>query len=307
MALEKSREEEARLTSEARPWLDELTARNLSPGTVGHARKALLKLEKFLKARGTRAGYRDVQAADLEAWMDSMRRGGQLPATIDSAIGPVIRFYRWLERHSLIFENPVRNLSAPRYVRRMQPVPSETDMGRLLASIPLRSAINIRDRAILETAYAAGLRIGELRKLDLHSVDLDHGTVRTLGKGARERVVPLTKAAVAVIRLYLAESRPKLLRGRKNEPGLWLAFKGRRRIGAKALHKIIRDRAADAGLRMSMQSIRRAFATHLLNHGASPWDLKLFLGHATFRHLKHYLRYAPEELRKVHQRSRVGR
>lgn len=307
LAKKSIREMHARVSAEAQPWLDDLTARNRAPGTIIHARNALVKLLRFLDAQGGPTRLRDVRASDLEAWMTSMFRAKQKMNSIRNAVEPVQRFYRWREKRGLIFENPAQNVEMPRFARPMQPVPTEAEIGGLLIGIPMRAVLDLRDRALLETAYAAGLRLAELAGLNIESVDLAHGSVRTIGKGSRERVMPLTRAAVDAIRLYLEKARPVLLRGHESEPALWLTHKGGRRIGHIGLHDIVKCRAEVIGVEMSMHSIRRAFATHLLHHGASPMDLKLFLGHVTFKHLKHYLRYAPVELMKIHQRSRLGR
>lgn len=302
-----TRELRERVNAEAQAWFDDLAARNRSPGTVIHERNALVKLLKFLDARGGPHRLRDVRAADLEVWMASMFKAKQSLCTIQHAIEPVQRFYRWLEKRGLIFENQSLGVAVARFFRPMQFVPTEAQMGKLLIGIPTNAVLDLRDRALLETVYASGLRLAELSGLNVESVDLSQGTARVIGKGGYERVMPLTRAAVESLRLYLTKSRPVLLRGKDNEPALWIAHAGGRRIGHGGLHTLIKSRAAAEGIDMSMHSIRRAFATHLLHHGASPMDLKLFLGHATFKHLKYYLRYAPMELIQIHRKSRLGR
>lgn len=301
------RELRDRVNAEAQIWFDDLAACNLAASTITHGRKALMRLLKFLDTKDGPHLLRDVRAADLEAWMSSMFAAKKALSTIENAIGPVQRFYRWLEKRGLIFESQAQEVMMPRFFRPMQFVPTEAQMGRLLVGIPTNAVLDLRDRALLETAYASGLRLAELSGLNVESVDLSQGTVRVIGKGGNERMIPLTRAAVETIRLYLMKSRPVLLRGKENEPALWLAHSGGRRIGSRGLHDLVKSRAAGEGINMSMHAIRRAFATHLLHHGASPMDLKLFLGHSTFKHLKHYLRYAPTELIKIHQRSHLGK
>lgn len=307
LAKKSVRELRERVNAEAQPWLDDLAARNCSPGTIIHERNALTKLMRFLDSEGGPRRLRDVRSVDLEAWMTSMFEAKYSLYTIQHAIEPVQRYYRWLEKRGLIFENQSHGVEMPRFFRPMQFVPTEAQMGKLLTGIPTNAVLDLRDRALLETVYASGLRLSELSGLNVESVDLAQGTVRVIGKGGRERVMPLTRAASEALRQYLTKSRPVLLRGKENEPALWIAHAGGRRIGHGGLHNLLKSRAAAEGISMSMHAIRRAFATHLLHHGASPMDLKLFLGHATFKHLKHYLRYAPTELVKIHQRSRLGR
>ncbi len=297
----------ARFRPQADSWFDHMRARNLSPLTIIQAGVALSSFGRFLESRNVARGCCAVSKSDLEAWFASRVQAGHAPSFVEGMIGPVIRFFTWLEKRGEIFQNPAAGLQLPRFHRRMQPVPSEAEVNRLLDSIPLRSSLGIRDRAILETAYASGLRRAELAGMNVDSVDLHHGTVRVIGKGSRERVVPLTKTAVKILTLYLGGPREKFLRGRGACSALWLSFNEGERMTRAGLHEMVCLRARDVGLNLSMQSLRRAFATHLLHHGASPMDLKLFLGHATFKHLKHYLRYAPQELQAIHGKSRPGR
>lgn len=297
----------AQVREEALPWLDDMAARNLSSGTLQAAEEALTRLLQFLAARGGPGRLRDVSQADLEAWRAAMFDAKRSPYTITSLLEWAERFYRWMERRGLMFQSPAENLERIRFVRPLLPVPSEKDMNRLLTDIPQRAPVDLRDRALLETAYASGLRMAELASLDVGAVDLENATVRAVGKGQLERVVPLTRAALAALRLYLEHARPMLIRGKSNQPALWVAFKGGRRMGIGALHATLKERAQDVGLDLSMHSVRRAFATHLLHHGASPMELKSLLGHRSFRHLRHYLRYAPMELLQTHRRSRLSR
>ena len=297
-------EDMPQLVVEAQPWLDELVRRNYRPGTVTFSRCALLKLALYLNAQTLVRTCREIRAEHLQAWQRSMFEAKLAMATVQNALDPVRRYFAWLEDRGRIFENPARGLIMPRYTRPMQPVPSEGDLLKLLRSIRTDTWTGIRDRALIETAYASGLRSSELAGLDVNSVDLVNRTVRTLGKGQRERVVPLTQAAVMAIRHYLDDARKRLLLDNQGEPALWIDRIWHTRLGTCGVKKAVVDRAHAVGLHLTPQAIRRAFATHLLHHGAAATELKFLLGHSTFRHLRHYLRYSPEELRRVHRKSR---
>lgn len=173
--------------------------------------------------------------------------------------------------------------------------------------MPNDTPLGIRNRAIFETAYGSGLRVRELSGLDVDSVDLSLGTIRVLGKGNRERVSPMTRAATESIRHYLAETRPPAMQGRVEHGKLWVTLDKGRPLSAATIGEVLRQAGRKLSIPTSGQYVRRAFATHLLRHGASPIELKMLLGHATFRHLRHYLRGAPEHLREVHRKSRLGR
>lgn len=295
-----------RLVAEAKPWLDNLKARNLSPNTIKCSEKALRQLARYLLAQNQSQSCRDIRSDNLEGWLRSLFESKLKIASIHSAWNPVRLYCQWLVERGLIFDNPTRGLTLPRYYRPLQPVPTEAQMRLLLESVPTKRATGMRDLAILEVAYASGLRKHELAGLDLDSVDLVHRTVRTIGKGKRERVVPLTKAAVEAVQAYIKAARPRLLGMKKDHPALWLERIAGCRLSLCGIEKSITFRARAVGLHITARSIRRAVATHLLQHGATPIELKFFLGHTTFRHLRHYLRYSPEELRKIHRNSRLG-
>lgn len=292
---------------EVRPWIESMAARNLSPQTIRQCRKVLRMFAGEIVGGGVHR-LRDVTPAHYETWVCSLISAGVKPSTCENRIRPVRWFFHWAEARGRVFADPTVGTSMVRFVRPMQYVPSEANMTALLGSVSLDgSHLERRDRAILEVAYATGFRLAELIRMNVDSVDLDLRLARILGKGAKERVVPLTVMATDALRRYLMQSRRILLGARHDDGAMWVQPAGGLRIGELTMQRMVRARGKAVGMRLSPQAIRRAFATHLLRHGASPYHLKKFLGHATFKHLKQYARYAPEDLKAIHARSRPSR
>jgi site-specific recombinase XerD len=220
---------------------------------------------------------------------------------------PLAFFFHWLDRRGEILLNPAKGFLIPKERRRLHPVISEQDMARLLESVPMRDPSDLRDRAIIETAYATGMRLGELAALDVTEVDFAEGVVVVTGKGRKQRTLPLTHKAVEILRRYLETGRPALLRGPRTENALWVTTRTSGRLHAAAIRNMVSRRSCAIGLRLSPHSFRRAFATHMLRRGAGAIELQMLLGHADLSHLRHYLRYAIVDLQKTHQKARVSR
>ena len=217
----------------------------------------------------------------------------------------VRQLYAHLVGNREAFLNPAADVSV-RVPKTLVPAPTEEEIERLLAHPDTDTPVGIRDRALLETAYGTGARVGELCRLRMADIDLKDKTVRLLGKGKRERVVPLGSKAAKWLSRYLAEARPRLL-GTETDmlwvgrDGLVLSYPGMR---AAVLHH-----AHAAGLdgKCSPHGIRRACATHMLQHGAHPVDIQLLLGHASMRHLSQYLRLSITDIKAAHEQSKPGR
>ena len=178
-------------------------------------------------------------------------------------------------------------------------------MQALLDAPDVRMARGLRTRAILEVAYGTGARLEELSRMKLGDLDLANGTVRILGKGSRERVVPLGRGAIEWVRRYAAEARGRHAEGAS--AALWLKDGGRP-LGSQGISRSIQVCVRKAGVTTptTPHAIRRACATHMLRRGAHPVQLQMLLGHASLRHLSAYLRVSFHEMHAVHQRSRLG-
>jgi integrase/recombinase XerD len=246
-----------------------------------------------------------VSSADVSAWQNNLVMRGLKPATQERTLGPLRTFFLWLEQTGRIFGNPCRQLILPRYDKPLQPVPTEAEMLRVLAGIIGDSPRIQRDRAMMEVLYGAGLRRRELAELTTNSIDSESGVVRVFGKG-RERVVPLTEAAILAVKRYQEDGRKQLLGGRSSQR-LWISKNTRQALSTDYIDNVARSHGRAAGVEIGAQTVRRAFATHMLARGASLADLRLLLGHADYHHLHHYLRYTPRQLMETHRKSRLGK
>jgi len=211
------------------------------------------------------------------------------------------RFYRYLLSRGRIGADPTLKISMPVKPSRLPKVLSEAQVESLLAAPPSTTTLGQRDRAMLETLYATGLRVSELVGLKLHEVNFDMGVVRVFGKGSKERLVPLGEEAIDSMRRYLAESRPELLDKRQSND-LFVTARGSA-MSRQAFWQLIKRYALLAGMdpaRLSPHVLRHAFATHLLNHGADLRVVQLLLGHADISTTQIYTHIARERLKSLH-------
>ena len=286
-------------------WLANLRDRGHSPKTQEVYGQVLGRLSRFLENRGC-IRPTDVTAANLAAWWAELMGRGLSPATLCVYLRAARGWCRWLRNAGEIFLDPSADLRAPRNPKILPKVPTVGEVEQLLQNIDTTGPEGVRDRAILETLYATALRREEIARLKTSNVDLEGASVRVLGKGGRERVVPLTRVAVFWLSQYLQTARISLLHGRRSPELLWLNLRGRPLTGY-SLALIVKRRALAAGLAaLTPHSLRRACATHLLANGAQPAELQLLLGHATLKHLSQYLRLGFRELQAAHGRSRPG-
>ncbi len=216
-------------------------------------------------------------------------------------ISTLRRFYRHLLARGRIAVDPTLKIAMPVKPSRLPKVLSEKDVDALLAAPPIDEILGLRDRAMLETLYATGLRVSELIGLKLHEVSFDMGVVRVFGKGSKERLVPLGEEAVDWLRRYLAEARPALLSGRQSDE-LFVTARGAG-MTRQAFWQLIKRYALAAGIapaRLSPHVLRHAFATHLLNHGADLRVVQLLLGHSDISTTQIYTHIARERLKTLH-------
>jgi integrase/recombinase XerD len=291
------------VVDEAAEWLATLRAQGASPKTCAVYRNALDALGAHVGDVATAA---DLTADDLRAWRGALAARGLADATLDVYLRAVRAWFGWLEERGALFLNPAAGLVLPKVARRLLPAPSAAELRRLLAAPNAATPHGVRDRALLETAYATGARREELATLDATALDLVNGTVRVVGKGRRERVLPLTRPAVAWLNRYTTRARPALLKGKLDEPALWIDLHAAR-LSPHGLDVLVKKHATVAKLRgVTPHALRRACATHLLQGGAHPVFVQQLLGHASLRHLAHYLRMTIAELKATHARSKPG-
>jgi integrase/recombinase XerD len=305
------------LAKQTQRFLDHLAVeRGLSPHTVAAYRRDLTRYAAFLRGRGltdpAAVDERTVTAFVAEVSASTYGDGKPYRATsIVRALSSVRAFHRFLLRDGRIVRDPSAGVIRPKLPRGLPRPLSVDDVARLLAQ-PDRSAAGLRDRALLETLYGAGLRVSELVGLDVDDVDLHEGSVRVLGKGGKERDVPLGRYARDAIGAYLTRVRPKLVRPRSRS-ALFLNRRNGGRLTRQGVTDILERHAMAAGIArtVSPHTLRHSFATHLLEGGADVRVVQELMGHASVATTQVYTLVTREHLREVYltsfPRARIDR
>jgi len=252
-----------------------LLAARRAPRTVDAYRRDLADLAAYLAGSPATA-----TAEQLEGWLADLRRRGQAPASIVRRAAAVRSFYRHLVTLGLREDNPAAGLDLPRRRRRLPRTLSPSEVERLIEAANGVTPRSLRDRALVELLYGAGLRVGEAVGLERGGVDLENRLVRCVGKGDKERIVPLGRQAVEALRRYLSRGRPYL--DRRHRPELFLNAQGGplTRAGAFLILKRVSARAGLDPTRVHPHLLRHSFATHLLEGGADLRSVQEMLGHA---------------------------
>jgi integrase/recombinase XerD len=288
-------------------FLEHLTVeRGVAPNTVAAYRRDLRLYLAFL-ARKRRKVLADITEADLDGFVASLRdheyaEGRRYsPATVARVLAAVRGFHRYLTRTGASAADPSEAVGSVKIPRSLPKALSIEEVEALIAAVPAEGAVGARDRAIVELLYAAGLRITELTSLDVDDVDLRDQTVRCIGKGSKERIVPIGRAAVEALKAYLTRVRPNLAT-RKGEHALFLNQRGRRltRQGCWKLLKHYAEDRAHLKRHISPHTLRHSFATHLLDGGADIRVVQELLGHASVATTQVYTLVSQESLRAVY-------
>lgn len=260
----------------------------------------------FLRRAGV-SSPAQVTGRDVLGFLKSERDRGVSARTTARRLSALRSFYRFLLREGLAPANPLVRLDSPKLWKTLPKVLSQEEARTLVESPSEEGPQGQRDRAILELLYATGLRVSEVSNLTVEQVDLTVGYVRTVGKGSKERVVPLGSSAQEVLRGYLESGRPLLLKGRRNQHVFLNRFG--RKLSRQSIWKLIKASCRRAGLRgdTSPHTLRHSFATHLLEGGSDLRSLQMMLGHAdlaTTQIYTHVTRKRLHELvRKHHPRA----
>ena len=288
-------------------FLSTLEDRNYSEKSLTSFRQSLEPFLLFLAAKGI-ARLQDVTPAELAAYRVHLAEERSLRiSTIHQYLRTVRRFFAYLEETRVVFLNPAAALEMPRPDRRLGFVPTRVQVKRLLSQPDTATNAGVRDRALMETAYSTGIRAGELCALRLHDLQLRERLIRVMGKGRKERLVPLGRTAATWLKRYLKEHRGGLLL-KKKEDALWLSVQGGRPLQVMGLELQMRRYSARAALERNItpHALRRACATHMLQNGAHPVEVQLLLGHASLRTLSQYLGLTITDLKAAHKNSKPG-
>ena len=281
-------------------YLDDLrVARRLAANTLDSYGRDLEALLNFASTRG--APVDSLSRDDLEAFVRDRMAAGLAPRTVARLVACVRGFYRFLVRDGQIQIDPAGDLHAPRAWPALPKFLSIEEVDRLIDQPDASTPLGIRDRALVELLYATGMRVSELVALRPADLNLQAGHLICLGKGSKERLVPMGSAAVDWIRRYIREGRPPLVRGRACA---WLFVNARgTQLGRVGFWKILKKYALQAGLPhdLSPHVIRHSFATHLLERGADLRSIQSLLGHADLSTTQIYTHIAEARLKAVYE------
>jgi len=276
-------------------WLEDGLSRN----TLASYRLDLIQFAAWLdKARGK--ALLAAAHADVLAYLAHLVAGKAKATSTSRLLSSLKRFYQYELRQGRIARDPTLNIDSPKLPRGLPKTLTEQDVEKLLAAPDVDDPLGLRDRTMLETLYASGLRVSELVTLKVAQVSQDMGVVRVVGKGAKERLVPLGEEALSWLKRYLKEARPQILQQRAAD-AIFVTGRGAAMTRQSFWH-LLKRYSTQAGLTkpISPHTLRHAFATHLLNHGADLRVVQLLLGHSDISTTQIYTHVARERLKQLH-------
>ena len=256
---------------------------------------------------GRRCDVEAVERADVVSYLSWMSSRHLAPASKARKLSTLRGFFRFLVEEAMISSSPVRDLRSGRRERKIPRLLAPADIEALVRAPSGKGALALRDRAMLELLYASGLRVSELVAIETSRVNISQGHLTVLGKGSKERVVPVGRRALAALRAYLKEGRGRLEAAGRGSPALFLSRRGRA-MTRQAFWKRLRSYALELGLGgVSPHMIRHSFATHLLEGGADLRSVQMMLGHADLSTTQIYTHVASRRLKEVHGRHHPRR
>ncbi len=273
--------------------------KGLSNNTLQAYRRDMEKFVVFAAKHGLKVT--DVRRAHLVDFLASLYRAKLDSRSVARHLVTIRHFFRFSLAERIISEDPAATIESPKFRQSLPEFLSVDEVDRLLRQPDTNDAIGLRDKAMIELMYSTGLRVSELCGLQVSDLSMDPGCLRCIGKGNKERLVPVGRQALEAVQKYMRESRPKLL-GDKTSPHLFLNQRGRKlnRIG---FWKILGDYGRKAHLRKALtpHMLRHSFATHLLDRGADLRSVQMMLGHSDISTTQIYTHVVEERLKQVYK------
>lgn len=278
--------------------------RNASDLTIKSYREDLTILnEYFVETMGRSPSPASITPLDLRGYVSALHEAGYAPTSISRRLASLRSFFKFAQREGLAESNPAKPLRNPRRQRKLPHFLTNEEIGKLLAAPPKSKPMGMRDAAILETLYSAGLRVSELVGINLNDLDLEDGLVRVRGKGRKERLAPLGSYAVKALNRWLGKRSPHESENGKNG-AVFLNKFGKRlttRSVARMLEKYLKETGLD--LRTSPHTLRHSFATHLLNGGADIRSVQELLGHKSLVTTQIYTHVSTAGLKQAYEKA----
>lgn len=277
--------------------------RGLALNTLESYGRDLRQYSQYLEGHLGGAKMEPASRALIVGYLLHLQKQGKATATIARRLAALKAFYQFLVREKLVDQDPTANLESPKLERRLPKVLSVGEVDQMLRQPDAQSAGGVRDRAMLELLYATGIRVSELVSLNLKDLNLDQAYIRCLGKGGKERMVPIGSLAIRSLREYLKQARPRLVRDPKEE-SLFVNHHGRR-LTRQGFWKIVKKYAEDAKIdkEITPHTLRHSFATHLLENGADLRSVQEMLGHADISTTQIYTHLTQGRLKEVYAKT----
>ena len=272
-----------------------LVEKKYSKNTIESYERDLLQFQSFITKEITR-----IQEEDIHQYLKELSVEGKSEKTISRVISCLKSFYKFLKKKKKVARNPMENIEIPKLKKSLPHTLTEEEVNNLL-EVPLLDAFSYRNKAMLEGLYATGIRVSELVNLKLGDIDIESATLRTMGKGSKERIVPLGDYALRYLTIYIRDYRPMLLKRDYNDY-LFLNNHGKK-LTRQGFFKIIKARAKEANIQkeLSPHTLRHSFATHLLNHGADLRSIQELLGHSDISTTQIYTHISNEHLKESYK------
>lgn len=272
-----------------------LVEKKYSKNTIESYERDLLQFQIFITKEITR-----IQEEDIHQYLKELSVEEKSEKTISRVISCLKSFYKFLLIEKKVTRNPMENIEIPKLKKSLPHTLTEEEVNNLL-EVPLLDAFSYRNKAMLEVLYATGIRVSELVNLKLGDVDIESATLRTMGKGSKERIVPLGDYALRYLTIYIRDYRPLLLKRDYNDY-LFLNNHGKK-LTRQGFFKIIKARAKEANIQkeLSPHTLRHSFATHLLNHGADLRSIQELLGHSDISTTQIYTHISNEHLKESYK------
>ncbi len=276
--------------------------RGLAENTLASYNSDLQQFIRYLKNSRVDS-FSKVNRGLLVAYVVKMQQEGRSPATISQHLAALKSFFGFLKRERLVDEDPTADLESPRQIKKLPLVLTVSEVEKLLSQPRSDTPAGLRDKAMLELLYATGLRVSEMVQLNVDQVNLQGEFVRCLGKGSRERVVPMGQVACFHLRTYLENGRGKLIK-KTTEPALFVNQHGRR-LSRQGCWKILKAYARAANIKKTItpHTLRHSFATHLLENGADLRSVQELLGHADIGTTQIYTHLTKKKVREVYDKT----
>lgn len=278
-----------------------IVEKGLSKNTIEAYNHSLNRFLDHLREKGV-GEIKDISKFDIRGFLLVLKRRGLSSKTIVRNLVAIRSFIRFLNEEGILNVNPAEEIESPKITKTLPQILSLEEVEQLLEKPDIKTPLGMRDRAMLEILYAAGMRVSELTQLPVNHVNLEAGYVILYGKGSKERIVPLGSEAMKWIQRYLEEARESLLK-RRESPFLFINRSGKR-MSRQQFWKNIKTYGRGAGIRkrITPHLIRHSFASHLLERGADLRSVQMMLGHVDISTTQIYTHVTGERLKKIHRR-----